>query len=165
MVAQVEGPALLGNGVGVGSIEDGLGTETPNTHLPGWCGHRAQAAELALYLKWTSSQKQDHFTPQPSSLMMASVTVALGLPVSSKVTWILNIFIVIFPFSFRAHLQHHAVIAEPTGVRSVGWPGREVNILEGNPFIQHSNNQVNLSIIAIFPDALNLAISVGRPDL
>ena len=97
--------------------------------------------------------------------MMASVTVAFGLPVSSKVTWILNILIVLFPLSFPAHLQHHAVIAEPTGVRSVSWPGREVNILEGNPFIQDTTNWIYLVIIAILPYALNLAISVGRPHL
>ena len=51
MVSQVEGLALLGDSVGVRSIKDGLGTEAPNTHLPGWCGHRTQAAELALYSK------------------------------------------------------------------------------------------------------------------
>ena len=51
MVAQVQGWALLGDGVGVGSIKDGLGTEPPHTHLSGRRGHRTQAAELALYSK------------------------------------------------------------------------------------------------------------------
>ena len=49
MIAQVQDLALLGDGVVIGSIEDGMGTEPLHCNFSGWRGHRTQAAKLILY--------------------------------------------------------------------------------------------------------------------